>query len=128
MPHALSNKLSEIGTLRLIPNTLALMAVQRQAATSKSTKPSSNVQHLLDSWEPITTFTNPKTSAHTPSFKVSLGQEGFAGGPLGGGHLGGGIGFVGLHVPQASENETLQMMRKKMKIPHASEVLAMARE
>ena len=123
MPHALTNKLSEIGTLRLIPNTLALMAVQRQAATSKSTKPSSNAQHLLDSWEPITTFTNPKTSAHTPSFKVSLGQKGFAGGPLGGG-----TGFVGVHVPQASENETLQMMRKKMKILHASEVLAMARE
>lgn len=108
MPQALSNKLNVIGTLRLIPKTLALMAVQRQAATSKSTKPSSSAQHLLDVGVPTTTLTRPRTSAQTPNFNVSLGQKGYAGGPLGG------IG-VGMHEPQASEYVTVKM-RKKMKI------------
>lgn len=108
LPQALTNKLSEIGTLRLIPKTLALMAVQRQTATSKSTKPSSNAQHLLDAGDPTTTLTKPRTSAQTPSFKASLGQKGFAGGPLGG-------GIFGSHVPQALERVTVEM-RKRMKM------------
>ena len=100
---ALSNKLRETGILRLIPRTLALMAVQRQTAASKSTKPSSNAQHLLDSGVPTTTLTKPRTSAHTPSFNVSLGQKGYAGGLLG-----------CPHEPHASDNVTVEM-RKRMK-------------
>ncbi|CAN1185999.1 hypothetical protein LINPERHAP2_LOCUS37885 [Linum perenne] len=45
LPQTLSNKLSEIGMLRLIPRMLALMAVHRQTAASKSTSPSSRLQH-----------------------------------------------------------------------------------
>lgn len=82
------------------------MAVQRQTAASKSTKPSSNAQHLLDSGVPTTTLTKPRTSAHTPSFSVSLGQKGYAGGPLG--------GIFGPHEPHASDNVTVEM-RKRMK-------------
>nr|KAJ0201730.1 hypothetical protein LSAT_V11C600306800 [Lactuca sativa] len=95
------------------------MAVQRQAATSRSTKPSSNAQHLLDAGDPTTTLTRPRTSAQTPSFRVSRGQKGFAGGPFGG------SGVEGVHEPQALENVMLQM-RKKMKILQAMELVAMA--
>ncbi|MFS7900201.1 hypothetical protein Hanom_Chr00s099492g01803121 [Helianthus anomalus] len=115
LPQALTNKLSETGTLRLIPRTLALMAVQRQAATSKSTKPSSNAQHLLDSGVPTTTLTKPRTSAQTPSFSVSLGQKGYAGRP-----------FVGVQCGHAFENVKVEM-RKKMKIL-ATEGVAMVRQ
>lgn len=112
MPHTLTNKLSEIGTLRLIPRILALMAVQRQTTASKSTKPSSNAQHLLDSGVPTTTFTKPSTSAQTPSFSVSLGQEGYVVGGV----------TIGVHVLHALETVTVKM-RKKMKV-HATELLA----
>lgn len=85
--------------LRLIPSTLALMAVQRQSAASKSANPESRAQHLLEAGVPTTTFTSPRMSAQTPSFNVSLGQE------AGGGHAfaGGGEGF-GLHERQALVN------------------------
>lgn len=117
MPQALTNKLSESGTLRLIPRTLALMAVQRHTAASKSTKPSSNAQHLLDSGVPTTILTKPRTSAQTPSLSVSLGQKGFAGGPFGGGII------VGVHDGHALEHVIVKM-RKKMKIEEA-ELVAM---
>ncbi|KAI3822402.1 hypothetical protein L1987_09992 [Smallanthus sonchifolius] len=117
LPQALTNKLSESGILRLIPRTLALMAVHRQAATSKSTKPSSNEQHLfVVSGVPTTTLTRPRTSAQTPSFSVSLGQEGV-------GFTGGTFGVQVLH---ALETVTVKM-RKKMKILVA-ELAAMANQ
>ena len=94
---ALSSTLSVIGTFKLIPRTLALIAVQRQSAASESAKPSSNAQHLLETGEPTTTLTSPRTSAHTPSFNVSLGHF-----PDGGG--GEGVGF-GWHVPHALVND-----------------------
>ena len=81
--------------LRLIPSTLALIAVQRQRAASKSAKPASKAQHLLVGGVPTTMFTSPRRSAQTPSFNVSLGQA--AGG--------GGLGFgLGLHELQALVN------------------------
>jgi hypothetical protein len=119
---ALSRRLSVIGTFKLIPRTLALIAVQRQIAASKSTKPWSNAQHLLEAGLPTIILTSPRTSAHTPSFNVSVGQfcdvEGVGGvaegvGGHGVGEAGGGLGFgfglglgdgVGLHEPQACEN------------------------
>jgi len=77
-----------IGTFKLIPSTLALSAVQRQSAASKSAKPLIKAQHLLpEGGFPITTLTNPKRSAQTPSFKVSLGHL-----PLGEGGTGVGEG------------------------------------
>ena len=79
----LTSKLSEMGMLRLMPRTLALMAVQRQAATSRSTSPSSKVQHGLTGGVPTTAPTAPPSSlAQTPSLRASLGQlpkEGVAG-------------------------------------------------
>ena len=83
--------------LRLIPSTLALMAVQRQRAASKSAKPASKLQHLLVGGVPTTMFTSPRRSAQTPSFNVSLGQEA--------GVAGGGVGVgLGLHELQALVN------------------------
>ncbi|KAL8501785.1 hypothetical protein ACS0TY_021052 [Phlomoides rotata] len=73
-----------MGTFKLMPSTLALRAVQRHAATSRSASPSRTAQHLSpDGGSPITTFTNPSRSAQTPSFNVSRGQKGFTGGALG---------------------------------------------
>lgn len=83
-----------IGIFKLIPSTLALMAVQRQSAASRSAKPSSNEQHLLETGEPTTTLTSPRMSAQAPSFSVSLGHF-----PDGGGEGGG--GDLGWHVPHA---------------------------
>lgn len=73
----------------MIPRTLALIAVQRQTAASKSAKPWINAQHLLEAGDPTTILTSPKTSAQTPSFNVSLGHFCVVGGggvlALGGG-------------------------------------------
>jgi len=51
-----------MGTLRLMPKTLALMAVQRQTAASTPASP----------WMRL---------AHTPSLRASLGQAGAGLGP-----------------------------------------------
>lgn len=90
--------MSVIGTFKFIPSTLALIAVQRHAAASKSTKPLSKAQQLLpEGGSPTTTLTNPKISAQTPNFKVSLGQWLWG--------EGGGVGFGdGGHEVLASVN------------------------
>ncbi|KAJ9549917.1 hypothetical protein OSB04_022460 [Centaurea solstitialis] len=94
LPQALRSKLREIGTLRLIPKTLALIAVHRQTAASVSASPWSRVQHGLDDSEPTTTpIKPPSRSAHTPSFKVSLGQVALLGFGLGVTGFGLGVGF-----------------------------------
>jgi hypothetical protein len=83
------------GMFKLIPSTLALMAVQRHNATSKSVNPSSKAQHLLEGGVPITMPTTPpRRSAHTPNFRVSLGHVS-GGGANGGGSLGAGGAFGG---------------------------------
>lgn len=100
LPQELTSALSATGTVKLIPSTLAFMTVQRQTATSKSARPSSTEQHLLYGGVPTTTLTNPSRSAQAPSFRVSLGQKGFAGGALG---VGFGLG-LGSQGPQALLN------------------------
>lgn len=75
MPHVFKSQVRESGTFRLIPKMLALMAVQRQTAASKSAKPWISEQQGSVGGDPTTTFTNPSKSAHTPSFSVSLGQD-----------------------------------------------------
>lgn len=105
---------------RLIPSTLALMAVHRQAAASKSGRPWIRAQHLLpEGGSPITTLTRPRRSAQTPSLSVSLGQ--CATGLTGGGEHGlgaGGFG-IGLHDPHAlmhgRKTEAVRRERKKRK-------------
>lgn len=63
-----------------MPNTLALMAVQRQTAASRSAKPSMRVQHGVLGGVPTTRCTKSLSkSAQTPSFRVSLGHLPFEG-------------------------------------------------
>ncbi|EYU20249.1 hypothetical protein MIMGU_mgv1a016339mg [Erythranthe guttata] len=110
---------------KLMPSTLALIAVQRQAATSKSASPSSTAQHFSpEGGAPITTFTSPNRSAHTPSFSVSLGQKGFTGATFGGGFgFGSGAGSSGSQVPHAVVKAA---ERKKDRIKTAAESLVAA--
>jgi hypothetical protein len=83
--------------LRLMPRMLALMAVQRQTAASRSTSPASSEQHGVSGGDPMTVPTAPlSTLAQTPSFKASLGQLCWAGVGLGLGFgFGFGLGLVG---------------------------------
>jgi hypothetical protein len=88
----LRSKLREIGRLSLIPKILALSAVQRQTAASKSTRFSIRLQHGSTGGFPSVTFNKPlSTLAQTPNFKASVGHlpPSFEGG---GGH-GFGVGF-----------------------------------
>ncbi|KAG6427735.1 hypothetical protein SASPL_111982 [Salvia splendens] len=71
----LTSKLSETGTLRLMPKTLALRAVHRHTAASRSAKPSMSVQHGVLGGVPTTRCTKAFSKlAQTPNFKVSLGH------------------------------------------------------
>jgi hypothetical protein len=74
LPQLLRMRLRSMGRLRLMPRMLALMAVQRQTAASRSTSPSSSEQQGWYGGEPILPLTRPSTLAHTPSFSASLGQ------------------------------------------------------
>ncbi|EYU31726.1 hypothetical protein MIMGU_mgv1a019851mg, partial [Erythranthe guttata] len=69
-------KLSEMGTFRLMPNTLALTAVQRQTAASRSVKPPMRVQHgFFESGVPTTMPTKSFSKfAQAPNLRVSLGH------------------------------------------------------
>ncbi|GAA0167750.1 hypothetical protein LIER_22613 [Lithospermum erythrorhizon] len=79
-----------------MPKTLALMAVQRQTAASRSARPPRRVQHGVFDCEPTTTLTKPPNkSAHTPSFNASFGHVGFEG-DVGEGVVGVGDGVVGV--------------------------------
>ncbi|KAI3711026.1 hypothetical protein L2E82_40828 [Cichorium intybus] len=71
----LRSKLRDSGTFRLIPRTFALIAEQRQTAASRSTRPSMRLQHGLTGGFPTTRPSRlPRTLAHTPSLRVSLGH------------------------------------------------------
>ncbi|KAG9141168.1 hypothetical protein Leryth_001654 [Lithospermum erythrorhizon] len=88
----LSNKLREIGTLRLIPKTLAFMAVQRQTAASRSTRPPIRVQHGLFAGVPIIRWTKSFNKlTQTPSFNTSIGHASLAGAMAGLSVLDGGM-------------------------------------
>ncbi|KAL3331176.1 hypothetical protein AABB24_034804 [Solanum stoloniferum] len=93
LPQLLSNKLSESGTFRLIPNTLALRAVQRQTAASRSTSPSiKEQQSVLAGLLPITRCNkSPNKLAQAFSFSVSFGHFPFDDGVEGVG-IGVGVG------------------------------------
>ncbi|PWA90899.1 hypothetical protein CTI12_AA012750 [Artemisia annua] len=53
----LSKRLSETGTLRLMPKILAIMAVQRHTAASRSARPPMRVQHGVFGGVPTTRWT-----------------------------------------------------------------------
>ncbi|KAK9103144.1 hypothetical protein Sjap_020398 [Stephania japonica] len=74
------------------------MTVQRHTAASRSRRPSMRLQHGCFAGVPTTRCTKSSNKlAHTPSFRVSLGQYALlglgAGGLLGG--LGGHLGVFG---------------------------------
>ncbi|KAG9132882.1 hypothetical protein Leryth_014815 [Lithospermum erythrorhizon] len=80
-----------------MPKTLALMAVQRQTAASRSARPPRRVQHGVFDCEPTTTLTKPPNkSAHTPSFNASFGHVGEGVVGVGDGVVGVGAGVVGV--------------------------------
>jgi len=59
-----------------MPKILALMAVQRHTAASRSTRPLRRLQQGSLGGVPILTLINPfRTLAHTPSLSASRGQE-----------------------------------------------------
>lgn len=58
-----------------MPRTLALRAVQRQTAASRSTKPLIRLQHGVTGGVPrVTSFNKLSALTQTPSFKASLGH------------------------------------------------------
>ena len=86
------------------PSTLALMAVQRQTAASKSARPLRRLQHGSAGTLPASPLTRPSTLTHTPNLSAFTGHlplddgGGVEGG--GGGGTAGGVGGVG-QLPQA---------------------------
>lgn len=122
-----------MGTFKLIPRMLALRAVQRQAAASKPASPFNRAQHgVPEGGLPITAWTSPRTSAQTPSLRVSIGQWSLAGaGVTGAGVTGAGVTGAGvtgatggLVQPQHALQTGDRVMRERMKMVAMSLVLA----
>lgn len=92
----------------------ALMAVQRQAAASRSASPESRLQQGVFGGVPTTRWTKPFSKfAHTPNLRASLGQAGTAGWEWPGtfGFMGGqGVREEGMWVELTKEK---RMMRLK---------------
>ncbi|MFS8032343.1 hypothetical protein Hanom_Chr17g01556451 [Helianthus anomalus] len=85
---------------RLIPKILALIAVQRQTAASRSASPLRSVQHGVFGGFPTTRWIRSLSKlAHTPNLSVSFGQVALGGegvGVFGGEGAGGdGVGVLG---------------------------------
>ncbi|KAK8481177.1 hypothetical protein V6N11_062810 [Hibiscus sabdariffa] len=93
--------------LRLSPKTLALSAVQRQTAASRSARPWISAQHGCTGGEPTTTLTKLSTLAHTPSLRASLGHLPRADG------VGVGVGF-GFGLVEGQELQALPREKKRM--------------
>ncbi|CAN1185990.1 hypothetical protein LINPERHAP2_LOCUS37883 [Linum perenne] len=98
LPHALRSKLRDTGILRLVPRILALMAVQRQTATSRSASPLIKLQQGWADVLPILILSKLlSTLPHTPNLSTSMGQFPFeepgVGVGLGVGVAGVGVGF-----------------------------------
>ena len=112
---ALRRTLRVIGTFKLMPRMLALRAVHRQIAASKSASPLIKAQHLVpEGGFPKTTWTSPNTSAQTPSLRVSIGHLSLAG-----------VGVVHLqHALLTGE----RVRRERMKMVEMSLVLVVAME
>ncbi|XBI41185.1 hypothetical protein VPH35_125676 [Triticum aestivum] len=95
LPHWLRRRTRSMGTLSWMPRMLALMAVQRHTAASRSASPPRSGQHCSFAGTPILSFTRFSTSAHTPSFSVLIGQlPPPVDGTTGGGRIGG-VGTTG---------------------------------
>lgn len=74
-PQKLTMRLRSMGMLRWMPRTLALMAVQRHTATSRSARPSMRGQQGSFGGAATVALISPfSTLAQTPSFSVSRGH------------------------------------------------------
>uniref|UniRef100_A0ACD5TSN4 Uncharacterized protein n=1 Tax=Avena sativa TaxID=4498 RepID=A0ACD5TSN4_AVESA len=98
LPHWLRRRTRSTGTLRLMPRTLALMAVHRQTAASRSASPDSSGQHCSVDGTPRLSLSRFSTFAHALSFSVSIEQvpppppvDGLGGTGAGGGGTGVGL-------------------------------------
>lgn len=81
--------------MRWIPKTLALIAVQRHTAASRSARPWIRVQHGVFGGVPTTRWTRSLSNlAQTPNLRVSFGQLAL-GGSKGVGGFGEGVGGFG---------------------------------
>ena len=101
-----------------MPNTLALRAVQRQTAASRSARPWMRLQHGVFGGFPSSTPIKPNTSAHTPNLRVFSGQlPDFVEGGFGtGGCLGVfGGGLHGTYVELTTVKN--RMLRHKRRAP-----------
>ncbi|KAK7346703.1 hypothetical protein VNO80_21226 [Phaseolus coccineus] len=101
-----------------MPNTLALRAVQRQTAASRSARPWMRLQHGVFGGFPSSTPIKPNTLAHTPNLRVFSGHlPYFVEGGLGtGGCLGVfGGGLHGTYVELTTVKN--RMLRHKRRAP-----------
>lgn len=121
----LANKLRATDHSVVIPSTLSLTVVQRQAAASASARPSRSVQHLLPNGAPTArSLTPPSKLAHAASLTVSHGQKGFTGGPFGGTCGTVGVGILGVHGTLFAVHR--EERRKRVSESVARVLLAMA--
>uniref|UniRef100_K3YAV2 Uncharacterized protein n=1 Tax=Setaria italica TaxID=4555 RepID=K3YAV2_SETIT len=118
--------LSLIGMSMTAPSTLALMAVQRQTAASKSARPPMRLQHGSAGTLPTSPLTRPSTLAHTPNLSAFTGHLPLDGGGEEGGGGGGTTGGVGVgQLPQALATVNRRRLRAKKRT--ALDAMAYAR-
>ena len=78
------SKVTATGTLSLTdPSTLALIAVHKHSAASRSATPFTTLQHFSLGLLPISSLTNPNQLPQTPNLSVLMGH--FCGAVEGGG-------------------------------------------
>ena len=124
LPHWLRRSTRSTGTLSLMPRTLALMAVQRQTAASRSASPLSRGQQSSLAGTPRLSFSRFSTLAHAFSFSVLIEQGplpppvvgGVGTGMTGGGMAIGGVGtgMAGV-LPQYDPQPCAAAMRTRFR-------------
>ena len=114
-------RLSLTGMSRVMPSTLALMAVQRQAAASRSARPPRRLQHGSAGGFPTLAFTRPATLAHAASLSAFLGHL-----PLLDGDGDGGVGVGGVGVGQPPPQALATAKRSRLRATRRKALDAMA--
>jgi hypothetical protein len=117
-----------MGMSRTKPSTLALMAVQRQTAASRSARPPRRLQHGWAGTLPASPLMSPSTLAHTPNLSVLTGHllyDGVVGAGGGGDGTTGGDG-VG-HLPQAQPQALAAVKKRRLSAKMRRTLDAMAR-
>ena len=119
-------RLSLTGMSRVMPSTLALMAVQRQAAASRSARPPRRLQHGSAGGFPTLAFTRPATLAHTASLSAFLGHLPLPDGDGEGGVGVGGVGVGGVGVGQPPPQALATAKRRRLRATRRKALDAMA--